>query len=160
MRWHLPTPKEFFIVTQAYLAEDWQLYPKFGHHTGVDYGGHETPPAGGVPLFAVAAGEIIYSDTASSAWGQVLGNHLALYVPAAKCSFLYCHLEDAPHGLGKVKGGEQIGTMGDTGESTGTHLHLEGWHGRFDISNREFASLDDIKKKTFDADHYLRRKIL
>lgn len=50
--------------------------------------------------------------------------------------------------------------MGSTGESTGVHLHLEGWHDKFEISQREFASFDDMKEKTFDADAFLRKKII
>ena len=157
--WHRPVPQEYFVLSQTYLNEDRTLYPKFGHHTGVDYGGHGKT---GIPLFALADGEIIYRDVASSAWGAALGNHAAIYVPAVDKSFLYCHMAEAPHALGQVKSGEQIGIMGNTGKSAGgaIHLHLEGFHGRFAIAWRSFASLDDIKKKTFDADQFLRARLV
>lgn len=155
--WHTPLPQEYFVPSQTYLKEDWDLYPKFGHHTGVDYGGHGKR---GIPLFALADGEIIYRDVASSAWGAALGNHAAIYVPSVDRSFLYCHMSEAPHALGQVQSGEQIGVMGNTGKSAGgaIHLHLEGFHGRFAILWRSFVSLDDIKKKTFDADQFLRAR--
>jgi murein DD-endopeptidase MepM/ murein hydrolase activator NlpD len=157
--WHTPLPQKYFTPSQPYLTEDWTLYSKFGHHTGVDYGGHgET----GIPLFALADGEIIYRDTATTTWGASLGNHAALYVPAVDRSFLYCHMAGEPHALGSVRSGAEIGIMGNTGKSAGgaIHLHLEGYLGRFDILWRSFTSLTDIKKKTFDADQFLRARLV
>ena len=156
--WMPPVPKEYFALSQTYLNEDWTLYPKFGHHTGVDYGGHGKT---GIPLFACADGEIVYRDLASSAWGAQLGNHAALYVPPLDRSFLYCHMASEPHALGPVGAGEQIGIMGNTGTSAAgaIHLHLEGFYGRFMIAERTFISLEDIKKKTFDADAFIRSKL-
>lgn len=153
--WHAPVPQAYFHLSQGYLHEDWSLYPKFGHHTGVDYGGHGQT---GIPLFACADGEIVYRDVASSAWGKSLGNHATLYVPASDVSLLYCHIASEPHAIGPIKARDQIGVMGNTGKSAGgaVHLHLEGYHGRFVIAWRSFTSLDDIKKKTFDADAFIR----
>lgn len=158
LSWARPVPAEYFIVSQPYLNEDWTLYPKFGHHTGVDYGGHGHT---GIPLFACADGEIIYRDVASSSWGASLGNHAALYVPSVGQSFLYCHMAGEPPMLGPVRAGQQIGVMGNTGKSAGgaIHLHLEGYHGQFVITWRSFTSLEDIKAKTFDADAYVRTRL-
>ena len=135
------------------------MYGKFGHHTGVDYGGRKKT---GLPLFACADGEIIYREIADSAWGKFLGNHAVIYVPSVDKSFLYCHMEIEPRTLGPVMAGEQIGIMGNTGKSAGgaIHLHLEGFHGRFEITWRSFQSLDDIKTKTFDADLFIRSRLV
>ncbi len=156
MQWSRPMPAAKFVVTQTYLKQDWTLYPKFGHHTGVDYGAQGQT---GIPLFACADGEIVYREVANSTWGASLGNHAALYVPSVDKSFLYCHMAAAPHALGMVKSGDQIGIMGQTGLSAGIHLHLEGFHGRFNIAQRTFASLNDIKQKTFDADLFIRPRV-
>lgn len=155
LNWRKPVPDEHFAVpSQAYLKEDWELYGKFGHHTGVDYGGRKKT---GLPLFACADGEIIYREIADSAWGKFLGNHAAIYIPSIDKSFLYCHMADEPRVLGLIKAGEQIGIMGNTGKSAGgaIHLHLEGFHGKFNIAQRSFLSLDDIKTKTFDAHQFI-----
>jgi murein DD-endopeptidase MepM/ murein hydrolase activator NlpD len=156
--WHVPVAQSYFVLSQTYLHEDWSLYPKFGHHTGVDYGGHGQT---GIPLFACADGEIVYRDAASSPWGQSLGNHAALYVPSVDKSFLYCHMAAEPHALGAVKSGDQIGVMGNTGKSAGgaIHLHLEGFHGKFVIAWRSFISLNDIKNKTLDANEFIREHL-
>lgn len=148
--WQLPVPKEYFAVSQNYLNHDPSLYPKFGYHTGVDYGGRRKT---GIPLFACAKGEIIFKEPSNSPWGVYFGNHMALYVPEVDKTFLYCHLARAGHQLGHVEAGVQIGIMGNTGKSAGNaiHLHLQGYHGRFKPTWRKFQSLDDIKAKTFDA---------
>ena len=156
--WHAPVPLQRFKPTQPYLNEDWTLYPQFGHHTGVDYGGAGQT---GIPLFACADGEMVYRDIASSPWGTFLGNHAALFIPSVNKSFLYCHMAAEPHALGMVTSGDQIGIMGNTGKSAAgaIHLHLEGFYGRFKIAWRTFISLDDIKKKTFDADQCVRMNL-
>jgi len=148
--WHLPIPKEYFVVSQHYLNYDPSLYPKFGYHTGVDYGGRRQT---GIPLLACADGEIIFREASSSPWGIYLGNHVALYVPEVDKTFLYCHLARSGHQLGSVEVGTQIGIMGNTGKSSGNaiHLHLQGYHARFNPSWRKFISLEDIKARTFDA---------
>lgn len=159
-KWHIPTHQDHFAVpSQIYLQEDWELYGKYGHHTGVDYGGRRKT---GLPLFACADGEIIYREIADSTWGKFLGNHAVIYVPHVDKSFLYCHMESEPHVLGPVKAGEHIGIMGNTGKSAGgaIHLHLEGFHGHFEITWRSFKSLDDIKIKTFDADEFIRSRLV
>lgn len=151
-------PLPYFILSQTYLNEDWTLYPKFGHHTGVDYGGHGQTD---IPLFSCADGEIVYGNTADSPWGASLGNHCALYVPSVDRSFLYCHMSAPPPALGEVKAGTQIGIMGNTGKSAAgaIHLHLEGFFGRFVIAARAFTSLADIQTKTFDADQCIREHL-
>ncbi|HDY89099.1 MAG TPA: M23 family metallopeptidase [bacterium] len=154
-KWYVPTPENHFTVpSQYYLKEDWELYGKFGHHTGTDYGGRGKI---GIPLFCCADGEIIYRNVANSAWGKFLGNHIAIYIPSVDKSFLYCHMADEPPQLGLIKAGKQIGIMGNTGKSAGNaiHLHLEGFHGRFNITQRSFRSIDDIKIKTFDAHQFI-----
>lgn len=159
MKWHIPTEEDHFeIPFQSYLKKDLDLYRKFGHHTGVDYGGRKKT---GLPLFACADGEIIYREVAGSSWGKFLGNHVAIYVSSVDKSFLYCHMESLPPEHGPVKAGEQIGVMGNTGQSANNaiHLHLEGFHGRFQIALRSFKSLADIKTKTFDADAFIRSRI-
>lgn len=158
-KWRSPVPQKYFATpSQHYLQEDWELYGKFGHHTGTDYGGLRQE---GIPLFACAEGEIVYRETANSAWGVFLGNHAALYVPSIDKTFLYCHMATEPPALGQVEAGAQIGVMGNTGKSSGgaIHLHLEGFHGRFQVLWRSFLSLEDIKTKTFDADSFIRSKI-
>ena len=154
--WHMPLPEIYFAKTsQSYLNYDPSLYKQFGYHTGVDYGGRGQT---NIPLLACADGEIVYSQIADSPWGKFLGNHAAIYIPAVDKSFLYCHMAAAPYSVGQIKAGDQIGIMGNTGQSAGgaIHLHLEGFHRRFVIAWRSFLSVDDIKGKTFDADQFIR----
>ena len=154
--WSPPVPRLNFRITQPYLAVDRHLYPEFGRHPGVDYAGGKP----GIPLLAVAQGEIIYACTDGDHLGTVLGNHCALFIPRVGRSFLYCHLADAPPAAGmQFACGETLGEMGETGEALGIHLHLEGYYGRFSREVRNFVSLEDLEAKTFDADAYLRQML-
>lgn len=87
-------------------------------HTGIDF----ACPVG-TPLFAVAAG-VIQDVMVDKSYGKVV---------VLKCSsdkgtvhIWYCHMsrQDVKKGQ-KVAEGDQLGLSGNTGNSTGPHLHLE-----------------------------------
>ena len=86
-----------------------------GIHTGLDIAN-----SSGTPIKACASGTIIYSGYKGS-YGKMLvidhGNGVQTYY--AHCSSLYV-------GTGTyVNQGDVIGAVGNTGNSTGPHLHLE-----------------------------------
>jgi murein DD-endopeptidase MepM/ murein hydrolase activator NlpD len=85
------------------------------HHNGIDIG---SPP--GTPVKSPAAGTVV----AASAHGR-LGKHVAVDHGNGVTS-LYGHLEavDVKPGQ-RVAKGEVIGLVGNTGRSTGPHLHYE-----------------------------------
>ena len=84
-----------------------------GWHTGIDVS------VSYQPLFAVASGTI--SSTGSSG---SYGNSIVLRV--GDLDFRYAHLANVNVTKGqKVAGGQQIGKSGNTGNSTGPHLHFE-----------------------------------
>jgi len=89
-----------------------------GPHRGVDYGIKR-----GTPLKAVGNGTIV-----KVYFSKILGHvvELRTYVTAEKIRvFSYCHLDsvDITEGT-KVKQGDVIGKSGNTGTSSGPHLHL------------------------------------
>lgn len=54
------------------------------------------------------------------------GNYIRLDTPDGKYSIFFCHLASRSVIKGqKVKKGDKLGVMGNTGKSTGPHLHLE-----------------------------------
>ncbi|MDR0238805.1 MAG: peptidoglycan DD-metalloendopeptidase family protein, partial [Deltaproteobacteria bacterium] len=84
-------------------------------HTGIDI----TAPRG-APVLAAASGVVRFADR-WSAYGRVVeidhGNGLVTR---------YAHLDSYANAIGaKVTAGEQIGTVGRTGRTTGAHLHFE-----------------------------------
>lgn len=90
--------------------------PRQGHlHQGVDIAMPQ-----GTPVKAIADGRVI---TAGSGGGY--GNYVRIIHTDGRSS-LYAHLDKIFVKAGDmVKAGQQIGTVGMTGVSTGPHLHLE-----------------------------------
>lgn len=104
--WHNPLPGG--ILTQG-----------IHDNNAVDIGAHA-----GTPIYAAAAGEVIFTSTNGSynhGWGNdVIINH------ANGAQTLYAHMSRVAATVGeKVGAGELIGYVGETGMATGNHLHLE-----------------------------------
>ena len=82
----------------------------------------------GTPIRAAAAGEVIVSK--ASGWNGGYGQYIVIRHPSG-AQTLYAHLSSNSVGVGNyVSQGEVIGGMGNTGRSTGTHLHFEVRGGR------------------------------
>jgi murein DD-endopeptidase MepM/ murein hydrolase activator NlpD len=85
-----------------------------GKHTGVDF----AVPIG-TPVLAVADGTIVNAN-----WGKAYGNQVIQKV--ADGYVIYAHLNKARVKPGMVvKKGQIVGESGNSGNSTGPHLHLE-----------------------------------
>jgi len=85
-----------------------------GYHTGVDF----AVPVG-TDIIAVADGVIENAN-----WGKSYGTQLVQKVDGGWV--IYAHLSKALVKAGdKVKKGQHIGESGNTGNSTGPHLHFE-----------------------------------
>ncbi|MFF2025340.1 peptidoglycan DD-metalloendopeptidase family protein [Streptomyces sp. NPDC058171] len=86
-----------------------------GYHTGVDF----SVPSG-TPLKAVGPGTVV-----SAGWAGAYGNQVVIQLADGKYA-QYAHLSQLGVSAGQsVSGGQQIGTAGSTGNSTGPHLHFE-----------------------------------
>ncbi|GET45487.1 M23 family metallopeptidase [Capnocytophaga felis] len=85
-------------------------------HNGMDF----TAPQG-TPIYASGDGVVIRADDASSGYGKHIRiNHGYGYVT------LYAHLHEYKVKVGqKVRRGDMIGTVGNTGRSQAPHLHYE-----------------------------------
>ncbi len=100
--------------TTAFRKEgNWKL----GYHTGVDRV-CDTDRT----LVAVCDGVV----SRTSGCGKSYGNHIVYRTDDGKC-VLYAHMKDKPElPVGtKIKTGQKLGTMGNTGNSSGAHLHVE-----------------------------------
>lgn len=89
-----------------------------GYHTGVDF----AVPTG-TDIIAVADGVI-----ANANWGKSYGTQLVQQITVGdqKRWVIYAHLSKALVNLGDlVVKGQHIGESGNTGNSSGPHLHFE-----------------------------------
>lgn len=88
------------------------------------YNGVDIASKGGayIPVLAAAPGEVIVAK--SSGWNGGYGSYIV--IKHKNTQTLYAHLSSVGVAVGDVVGtGAQIGVMGTTGKSTGTHLHFE-----------------------------------
>lgn len=87
-------------------------------HNGVDIGA----PIGS-KIRAVADGEVILARVGG--WGGGYGNYVIIQHPNGMQT-LYGHMSRVDVSVGdKVSQGDTIGAVGNTGDSTGPHLHIE-----------------------------------
>ncbi|WP_308013749.1 M23 family metallopeptidase [Streptantibioticus parmotrematis] len=82
-------------------------------HTGIDF-----PVEPGTPVRAVTDG------TVRVKWNPSYGNMVELTAPDGTQTW-YCHLSAARVASGAVRAGEVIAYSGNTGNTTGPHLHFE-----------------------------------
>jgi murein DD-endopeptidase MepM/ murein hydrolase activator NlpD len=86
-----------------------------GFHTGVDF----AQPVG-TPVYAVADGKV-----ANANWGKAYGTQIVQDLGDGTFC-IYAHLSKSNKKAGEaIAKGELIGYVGNTGNSTGAHLHFE-----------------------------------
>jgi len=85
-------------------------------HLGVDF---KAPL--GTPIFSSHSGRVVYAGRRLTGYGNVI----VVEHPSGWAS-LYAHLQriEVKNGQ-KVRTGDRIGTLGNTGRTSGPHLHLE-----------------------------------
>ncbi|MEF8702229.1 MAG: peptidoglycan DD-metalloendopeptidase family protein [Candidatus Accumulibacter sp. UW26] len=114
----LPSPIKFAPVTSGF--SDSRLHPilqVWRAHQGVDY----AAPTG-TPVLAVADGIVEAADHQNGYGNLLVVRHAGSYSTA------YGHLDAFAAGIrpgARVRQGEVIGTVGQTGLATGPHLHYE-----------------------------------
>ena len=112
------------IVSFPYGAK----YKSGGVHKGIDYrAAIGTPVVAAVPGVVVHAGKHIYKK----GWGWAFGIHVIVDNDAFENGSPglwagYCHLNGVNVSVGqRVRQGQLLGTSGNTGRSTGPHLHFQ-----------------------------------
>ena len=95
-------------------------------HRGVDLSA-----SGNVPLYSMCNGKVILKAFDSDGYG----NYIIMKDNLTGLGFLYAHLDVVNVNQNdNVVIGQQVGTQGTTGSSTGNHLHLE----MQDLTNRNW----------------------
>lgn len=87
------------------------------------YNGVDLAAAAGTPILAAASGEVIVSR--SSGWNGGYGLYVVIK-HANGTQTLYSHMSRTAVAVGaRVSAGQVVGYVGNTGRSTGNHLHFE-----------------------------------
>lgn len=103
--------------TGAYYKKYGRLW-SLGYHTGVDF-----PCPVGTNVVACSGGKVVRSG-----WDNSFGNYIAVDITIGGIPYRWyvCHLSKRLVSVGQtVKTGQHIGESGDTGNSSGPHVHLE-----------------------------------
>jgi len=109
-QWQLPTSGYRITARFGMAGGLWS-----SDHTGLDFA-----TASGTPIVAVANGTITETGSAGAYGNQTI------QTLEDGTEIWYCHQTDIGVSPGDtVSAGQQIGTVGSTGNSTGPHLHLE-----------------------------------
>lgn len=88
------------------------------------YNGVDLGASIGAPVHAAGSGSVIVARS-NGAWNGGYGNYIVVK-HANGVQTLYAHLSSVSVGVGQqVSAGETIGAVGNTGRSTGPHLHFE-----------------------------------
>ncbi|SCB68907.1 SH3 domain-containing protein [Bacillus mycoides] len=120
-----PIPAVFKYPTKGIVSSTFDV--RWGEmHYGVDF----TAP-GEVPILAATSGKVIKSYYSNS-YGNVV--FIAHTIDGKLYTTIYAHLKDRTVQAGdRVETGQIIGHMGNTGHSTGQHLHFELHNGEWNF---------------------------
>ena len=97
-------------------------------HRGIDIGANR-----GTPIYAVGDGLVNLSVNVCREGNQSCGGGFGNYIRITHTRLpfsesVYAHLQSSLVTQGQfVERGQQIGTLGNTGSSTGPHMHFETW---------------------------------
>lgn len=108
------------------LTAGFPFYPSGKRHSGVDYVPIDKTDEKNWNLYAVSNGNIVFGRN------DVYGNYVIIHNQDLDVRILYAHLDSfSPYArtLSYVEQGAFIGVAGNTGNSTGRHLHIEVFRG-------------------------------
>jgi murein DD-endopeptidase MepM/ murein hydrolase activator NlpD len=114
-------------ITQYFGCTGWYGEPRWGkcahYHDGLDVGAKW-----GTPVVAAASGTVIYAGWKKAGTDGAGGGIVVWISHGGTLYTTYNHLSGVTVKAGqKVKAGQRVGSIGNTGLSVGAHLHFEVW---------------------------------
>jgi murein DD-endopeptidase MepM/ murein hydrolase activator NlpD len=104
-----------------------------GYHTGEDW---NAPNDYGKPAYSAIEGKVVFAG-ASGGWGPAYGKHVIVEDVTGERT-AHCHLSSIVVGRGEtVIAGQKLGLVGNTGNTTGAHVHVERRHSPFTYGSDE-----------------------
>lgn len=121
-------------TTKLVKPAEGRVTSEFGPRNGKNHTGIDIAKSGIVPIRAVADG-IVTKSYYSSSYGEVI--FIEHTIEGVKYEMVYAHMRENSRAYqvgDKVKAGDQLGLMGNTGNSTGQHLHFETHKGNWNAN--------------------------
>lgn len=123
-----PSPDSFLLVGHKFPVRGKHDYGGFAATFGGGRGhkGQDVFAACGTPLAAARGGTVKLAK-----WHDRAGHYVIIDGERTGVDYAYMHLQESPN-LAKgqrVRTGQIIGRVGDTGRASGCHLHFEMWSG-------------------------------
>ncbi|AKC60016.1 murein DD-endopeptidase MepM [Blochmannia endosymbiont of Polyrhachis (Hedomyrma) turneri] len=142
-----PTLKQFRISSNFNLNRLNPITGRISPHFGVDF----AVPIG-TPVLSVGDGEVIVSK-----YGRISGNYIVIRHSNC-CVTRYLHLNRLLVKVGQVvKKGDNIALSGNTGRSTGPHLHFEVWVNRKPVNPLTATFLNIERLSGCDRVNYMHQ---
>ncbi len=139
--WDLPLRSPLDRVSVSAGFGDWRSYGGVfeTYHSGFDMRGWR-----GMPVYAPAAGVVVMTDTLRVRGNAILLDHGWGLITG------YWHLSRIDVQEGQfVKQGDVIGLVGNTGLSTGSHLHWEMWVNGISVNGFQWVEPDVFSQVAF-----------
>ncbi len=135
-------PLKYIRITSPFSLRRWHpVLKRYRPHHGVDFGAKR-----GTPIMAIGDGRVIYAG-----WMRGYGNVVKIDHGAGVVS-LYAHQSKIKTKKGAfVKSGEVIGYVGNTGVSSGPHLHLGIYKNRKPVNPMNMISRDSKGKSVLKS---------
>lgn len=140
--WLWPVPGSFMINCLDYY------YSGGMHNQGqcIDIGANGYTGAERLDVVSATSGTVLYiqskyneTTNRGSGWGNYV------LVRSGNINIVYAHLKTISVGYGEIKAGEVIGKMGNTGMSTGVHLHLQAYPVGGNASSTEIMAFEQFR---------------
>lgn len=122
--WLWPVPGSYVITALDYYASG----NAHGNGQAIDIGNNGYSADNRLDVVSATNGEVLYiqntyneTTNRGSGWGNYV------IVKSGNVCIIYGHLQSVSCKYGKINAGDVIGKMGNTGNSTGVHLHLQAY---------------------------------
>jgi murein DD-endopeptidase MepM/ murein hydrolase activator NlpD len=152
----IPVSQDYGTNATASLPADHWLIRTFGNYQPNGHTGRDYACAEGTDVYAVADGTVLWADWATSLPGDE--SHagyvsrwyisktfagICLVIDHGEFLGVYAHLSRTDLNIGdRVRGGERVAASGNTGGSTGPHLHFECIDKNFPWGNGMYGRTD------------------
>ncbi len=122
--WLWPVPGSYVITGLDYYYSG----NPHGNGQAVDIGNNGYTDSTRLDVVSATSGEVLYiqnSYNETTNRGSGWGNYVI--IKSGNVCIIYAHLQTVTCKYGKISAGDVIGKMGNTGNSTGVHLHIQAY---------------------------------